>query len=89
MSTAPITESKTSFLAIRPLTYGYYQVLITVSISDIIENLKDAVNPKRREKVTPPNYDPETRGAYADEPPSASGQTGLSPLTSTDIPAVE
>ena len=52
-------------------------------MSDILENIKDAVNPKRREKATPPDYDPKTRGAYADEPP-ATGQAGLSAPTNTD-----
>jgi len=37
-------------------------------MSDIIENLKDAVNPSRREKGTAPDYDPRTRGAYTEAP---------------------
>lgn len=37
-------------------------------MSDIVENLKDAINPSRREKATAPAYDPRTRGAYAEAP---------------------
>ncbi|KAK0707921.1 hypothetical protein B0H67DRAFT_648051 [Lasiosphaeris hirsuta] len=35
-------------------------------MSDIVSNLKDAINPSRREKATPPGYDPQARGAYVD-----------------------
>ena len=37
-------------------------------MSDILENIKDAINPSRREEATPPDYDPNKRGAYADAP---------------------
>jgi hypothetical protein len=40
-------------------------------MSDILANLKDAVNSKRREKATPPDYDAQKLGAYADTPPSS------------------
>lgn len=36
-------------------------------MSEIVENLKDAVDPSRREKATVPTYDPEQRGPYADK----------------------
>ena len=35
-------------------------------MSDIIENIKEALNPKVREQATPPDYDPHTRGPYPD-----------------------
>jgi hypothetical protein len=34
-------------------------------MSEIVENLKDAIDPARREKATVPTYDPEQRGPYA------------------------
>ncbi|KAK1759997.1 hypothetical protein QBC47DRAFT_357809 [Echria macrotheca] len=40
-------------------------------MSDILANLKDAVNPKRREKATPPDYDAQKLGAHANAPPSS------------------
>ncbi|KAK4236788.1 hypothetical protein C8A03DRAFT_45245 [Achaetomium macrosporum] len=33
-------------------------------MSDIIENIKDALNPKRREEATVPEYDAQKRGPY-------------------------
>ncbi|KAK3303856.1 uncharacterized protein B0T15DRAFT_504998 [Chaetomium strumarium] len=33
-------------------------------MSDILENVKDAVNPKRREEATIPEYDAQKRGPY-------------------------
>jgi hypothetical protein len=33
-------------------------------MSDIVENIKDAVNPKRREEATIPDYDAQKRGPY-------------------------
>ena len=36
-------------------------------MSDIVENLKDAIDPSRREKATVPAYDPQKRGPYADQ----------------------
>lgn len=35
-------------------------------MSDIIENIKEALNPKEREQATVPDYDPHTRGPYPD-----------------------
>ena len=35
-------------------------------MSEIVENLKDAIDPSRREKATVPAYDPQKRGPYAD-----------------------
>jgi len=36
-------------------------------MSEIVENLKEAINPARREKATVPTYDPEQRGPYANK----------------------
>ncbi|KAK1835705.1 hypothetical protein QBC39DRAFT_368203 [Podospora conica] len=44
-------------------------------MSEIVENLKDAIDPTRREKATVPTYDPEQRGPYADKP--SAGQVEL------------
>ncbi|KAK3361400.1 hypothetical protein B0T24DRAFT_108398 [Lasiosphaeria ovina] len=46
-------------------------------MSDIIDAIKDAVNPSRREEATAPTYDPHKRGPYPDQaPPPASGEPG-------------
>ncbi len=47
-------------------------------MSDIIESLKDAINPKRREEATPPDYDPHKRGPYTST--TAEGQPKLIPV---------
>ncbi|KAK4119080.1 hypothetical protein N657DRAFT_650637 [Parathielavia appendiculata] len=53
-------------------------------MSDIVEAIKDAVNPKRREQATVETYDPHKRGPYPDQPPTGDGQPGLSPSTTTE-----
>ena len=55
---------------------------------DIIENLKDAINPHRREQATVPDYDPQKRGPYADKPPNSQPgvevpRTGLNDSTTS------
>ncbi|EGO53893.1 hypothetical protein NEUTE1DRAFT_49029 [Neurospora tetrasperma FGSC 2508] len=39
-------------------------------MSDIVENIKEALGPKEREQATVPDYDPHTRGPYPDNQPS-------------------
>ncbi|KAK4150441.1 hypothetical protein C8A00DRAFT_18035 [Chaetomidium leptoderma] len=46
-------------------------------MSNIIQAVKDAVNPKRREHATAETYDAQTRGPYADGSPA--GQSKASP----------
>ena len=46
-------------------------------MSDIIESLKDVVNPERREKATAPDYDPQKRGPYADKPSKSEPQVDM------------
>lgn len=48
-------------------------------MSDILEALKDAVNPKRREQATTETYDPKTRGPYADPAAAGDGQPEVAP----------
>ncbi|KAK3402423.1 hypothetical protein B0T20DRAFT_346255 [Sordaria brevicollis] len=36
-------------------------------MSDIIGNIKEALNPKEREQATVPDYDPHKRGPYPDD----------------------
>jgi hypothetical protein len=48
-------------------------------MSEILEALKDAVNPKRREQATTETYDPKTRGPYADPAAAGDGQPEVSP----------
>ena len=55
-------------------------------MSDIIENIKEALNPKEREQATVPDYDPHTRGPYPDNqasvvvnPATANSQSQVSP----------
>ncbi|KAK4195860.1 hypothetical protein QBC40DRAFT_15293 [Triangularia verruculosa] len=45
-------------------------------MSDIIESLKDAVDPSRREQATTETYDPHTRGPYPDRKPAADNSPG-------------
>jgi hypothetical protein len=56
-------------------------------MSDILEAIKDAINPKRREQATVETYDAHKRGPYRDQPPTGDGQPGLSPLTEARNPA--
>ncbi|KAK4187730.1 hypothetical protein QBC35DRAFT_409928 [Podospora australis] len=54
-------------------------------MSDIIENLKDAINPARRESATTETYDPHTRGPYPDGKPTSEGDPGtLAPPKKTE-----
>ncbi|KAL2133220.1 hypothetical protein VTI74DRAFT_2729 [Chaetomium olivicolor] len=56
-------------------------------MSDIIDAIKDAVNPKRREQATVETYDPKKRGPYAEESTSGDGQPELSPPKEAHDPA--
>jgi hypothetical protein len=56
-------------------------------MSDILEAIKDAVNPKRREQATVENYDAHKRGPYPDQAPAGDGEPGLSPPTEARNPA--
>ncbi|KAK4228630.1 hypothetical protein QBC38DRAFT_147979 [Podospora fimiseda] len=40
-------------------------------MSDIIESLKDVVNPSRHEEATHETYNPHTRGPYPDREPTS------------------
>lgn len=51
-------------------------------MSDIVEALKDAVNPSRREQATGETYDASKRGPYADQGTVGDGQPELSPPSS-------
>jgi len=53
-------------------------------MSDILENIKDAINPSRREEATPPDYDPNKRGAYASAP-SDDKQAQVNPPANTAV----
>lgn len=44
-------------------------------MSEIVENVKDAIDPTRRDKATVPTYDPEQRGPYADK--QGASEAGL------------
>ncbi|KAK5657915.1 hypothetical protein OQA88_2464 [Cercophora sp. LCS_1] len=46
-------------------------------MSDVLENLKDAINPHRRENATAPTYDASKRGAYADAPAKSEPELAL------------
>ncbi|KAK1775124.1 hypothetical protein QBC45DRAFT_423201 [Copromyces sp. CBS 386.78] len=49
-------------------------------MSDIIENIKEALNPKERQQATVPDYDPHTRGPYPDNQASTEkNQSQVSP----------
>jgi len=58
-------------------------------MSEVIENLREAINPKKREEATAPSYDPKVRGPYADAPPGQSqldhprGEAPAQPRTET------
>ncbi|KAK3380783.1 hypothetical protein B0H63DRAFT_378950, partial [Podospora didyma] len=52
-------------------------------MSDIINAIKDAVNPKRREEATVPTYDPHKRGPYPDEAPPKADRSA--PTTGDDF----
>ncbi|KAL2018445.1 hypothetical protein VTK56DRAFT_864 [Thermocarpiscus australiensis] len=56
-------------------------------MSDIVENLKDAINPHRRGQATVETYDPHTRGPYPDQPPADGGESELSPPSEAQNPA--
>jgi len=55
-------------------------------MSDILEALKDAVNPKRREQATTETYDPKTRGPYADPSAAGDGQPEVAPPSEAQDP---
>jgi hypothetical protein len=48
-------------------------------MSDIIEAIQDAVNPKRREEATAETYDAQKRGPYADRRSTHDGQPEVAP----------
>ncbi|KAK3998241.1 hypothetical protein QBC44DRAFT_363769 [Cladorrhinum sp. PSN332] len=51
-------------------------------MSDIVEALKDVVDPSRRDAATHETYDPHTRGPYPDREPTSEkpeNQPSLSP----------
>ncbi|KAH6843482.1 hypothetical protein B0I37DRAFT_218706 [Chaetomium sp. MPI-CAGE-AT-0009] len=48
-------------------------------MSDILEAIKDAVNPKRREQATVETYDAHKRGPYPDRASAESSQPQVSP----------
>jgi hypothetical protein len=48
-------------------------------MSDIIEAMKDAVNPKRREQATVETYDAQKRGPYADRRSTGDNQLEVAP----------
>ncbi|CCC05075.1 hypothetical protein SMAC4_07731 [Sordaria macrospora] len=51
-------------------------------MSDILENIKEALNPKEREQATIPDYDPHKRGPYPD-PDNNEASTIVNPATDT------
>ncbi|KAK4107327.1 hypothetical protein N656DRAFT_785443 [Canariomyces notabilis] len=53
-------------------------------MSDIIENIKDAINPSRRDSATVETYDPQKRGPYADKSSAGDGQPELKPPASSE-----
>ncbi|EAQ85545.1 predicted protein [Chaetomium globosum CBS 148.51] len=48
-------------------------------MSDILEAIKDAIIPKRREQATVETYDPHTRGPYPDRASAENNQPQISP----------
>lgn len=50
-------------------------------MSEIVDAIKDAVNPKRRQEATVETYDPEKRGPYTDQTTSGDAQPQVSPST--------
>lgn len=50
-------------------------------MSDILEAIKDVINPKRREQATVETYDPHTRGPYPDRSSAENSQPQVSPPT--------
>ncbi|GAB1315327.1 hypothetical protein MFIFM68171_05537 [Madurella fahalii] len=56
-------------------------------MSDIIEAIKDALNPSRREQATVETYDANTRGPYAHRNTAGDGQPELSAPSEAQHPA--
>ncbi|KAJ4288786.1 hypothetical protein N0V88_007322 [Collariella sp. IMI 366227] len=56
-------------------------------MSEIIDSIKDAVNPKRREQATTETYDPKKRGPYAEDPTPSVNEPELSPPKEAQDPA--
>lgn len=67
------------------MTYPETQLQSSV-MSDILEALKDAVNPKRREQATTETYDPKTRGPYADRAAAGNSQPQVAPPAEAQDP---
>lgn len=55
-------------------------------MSDIIEAIKDAVNPKRREEATVEIYDAQKRGPYADRRSAGDSQPEVAPPNEAQNP---
>ncbi|KAK3291094.1 uncharacterized protein B0H64DRAFT_478420 [Chaetomium fimeti] len=55
-------------------------------MSDILEAIKDAVNPKRREQATVETYDAHKRGPYPDSASGGSRQPQVSPPAEAQNP---
>lgn len=58
-------------------------------MSDIIESLKDVVDPSRREQATTESYDPHTRGPYPDHKPTTDNNPGSLAAPEASQPALE
>ncbi|KAK4168364.1 hypothetical protein QBC43DRAFT_297002 [Cladorrhinum sp. PSN259] len=59
-------------------------------MSDIVESLKDVVDPSRRDAATHETYDPHTRGPYPDREPTsekAENKPSLAPPKEAEDPA--
>lgn len=54
----------------------------SVIMSEIIDAIKDAVNPKRREQATVSNYDAQRRGPYTEQASAGASKPG--PLSSSE-----
>lgn len=50
-------------------------------MSEIVDSLKDLVDPSRRESATAPSYDPNTRGPYPDRKPASEHEQLAPPVT--------
>ncbi|KAL2152821.1 hypothetical protein VTH82DRAFT_3976 [Thermothelomyces myriococcoides] len=57
-------------------------------MSELVDAIKDAVNPKRREQATVETYDPHTRGPYPDRPP-AGDNNQVHPSSRSQQPETE
>lgn len=55
-------------------------------MSDIVDALKDTINPKRRESATVPTYDAEKRGPYSNRNAAGNGESQLAPPSESQNP---